>query len=142
MVELMKLSDIEVKRFDEWDNANITLVNVNDMSAYGEYATIGSILESVGDGNNTGFMSGYNIKYSQDLEIMYDEVHNLDDYENSLKCVQLEFNERIDVQYNGTSNPMDQSKIVSGCIYLIMFYSGTNAPSVQNLNVRCEYIDG
>jgi len=123
-------------------NQNVRCLVVYDDEPGGAYPALEKIIKTTDQtgGENTGFNSMMNLHNTDRFKVLRNITYSLDENKELLN-IKMFIKNKYSTQYSGTANPLTISSVIKGTVYLIMFYSGANAPSIQNLYIRSKYSD-
>jgi len=124
-------------------NQTVRSLVVFDSDPNGAYPLLSSILSTVDQvgGTNTGFNSGMNTHNTGRFRILRNKTYVLSDATTPTKVIKYVIKNKYDCQYNGTANPLTIASVLKGAVYWIFFYSGANAPQIQNTYIRTKFYD-
>jgi len=124
-------------------NQTVRSLVVFDSDPNTAFPLLSSILSTVDQvgGTNTGFNSGMNTHNTGRFRILRNKTYVLSDSTMQTKVIKYVIKNKYDCQFSGTNNPQGIANLLKGALYWIFFYSGANAPTIQNTYIRTKFYD-
>lgn len=133
---------------DITDTGPIRVVVVYDKQTNGAAPAITEILANVSsDGSySTTFNSGIKISNRKRFVVLRDQTFTFGGLgsDDAIHCIDWFIKKKMETTYATTSTPPTVANIMTGAIYLLVFYpanSFTHVPTVSDWNIRTRFMD-